>query len=109
MPEAIWKKLKASNLKKITRRKSRKNRSFKKKGKQSRVRKQRGGDSNLIPFGDKGGVPTGLGGTVTTMSDEGVPLTKSFNNDDNDDNGDNNNDDNGDNNNDNYENNNNDE
>ena len=86
MPEAVWKKLKASNLKRITRRKSRKNRSLSKKGKKYRVRKQRGGDSNLIPFGDKGGVPTGLGGTVTTMSDEGVPLTKSFNNDNDNDN-----------------------
>ena len=81
MSEAVWKKLKVSTLKKITRKKSRKNRSLSKRGKKSRLRKQRGGDSNLIPFGDKGGVPTGLGGTVTTMSDEGVPLTKSLNND----------------------------
>ena len=66
------------------RKKSRKNRSLSKRGKKSSVRKQRGGDSNLIPFGDKGGVPTGLGGTVTTMSDEGVPLTRSLNNDNND-------------------------
>ena len=84
MSEAVWKKIKASNLKKITRKKSRKNRSLSKRGKKSSVRKQRGGDSNLTPFGDKGGVPTGLGGTVTTMSDEGVPLTRSLNNDNND-------------------------
>lgn len=76
MPEAVWKKLKTSNLKKITRKKSRKNRSLSKK--KHRVRKQRGGGSNLTPFGDSGGVPSGLGGTVTTMSDEGVPLTKSL-------------------------------
>jgi hypothetical protein len=78
MPEAVWKKLKASNLKKLTRRKSRKVRSVSKRGKKSRVRKQRGGDSSLTPFGDSGGVPSGLGGTVTTISDEGVPLTKSL-------------------------------
>jgi hypothetical protein len=42
-----------------------------------RVRKQKGGEMSS-PFGDSGGVPKGVGGTITMMSDEGVPVTKSL-------------------------------
>jgi hypothetical protein len=41
------------------------------------MRKQKGGEMST-PFGDAGNVPKGLGGTITTMSDEGVPVTKSL-------------------------------
>jgi len=41
------------------------------------VRKQKGGEMSS-PFGDSGGVPKGVGGTITMMSDEGVPVTKSL-------------------------------
>ena len=78
MLEARWKTLKSSNLKRILRKKSRRNsRSYKK----TRVtkRKQRGGsytDSGTgksMPFGSRD-VPPGFGGAKVGLSDEGVPV-----------------------------------
>jgi len=77
MLEAKWKTLKSSNLKRILKKKSRRNsRSYKK----TRVtkRRQRGGsytDSGTgesMPFGTHQ-APRGLGGTKVEMDSEGVP------------------------------------
>ena len=57
--------------------KTRKKLSRRKTTKRRRMRKQKGGEMST-PFGDSGNVPKGLGGTVTTMSEEGVPVTKSL-------------------------------
>jgi hypothetical protein len=82
MLEAKWKTLKASNLKRIVgkARKAKTSRRILKKSTRRRRyrRKQRGGDGDTVPFGDSDGVPKGLGGTVTGMSEEGVPLTRSM-------------------------------
>ena len=56
---------------------TRKKLSRRKMTKRRRMQKQKGGEMST-PFGDSGNVPKGVGGTVTTMSEEGVPITKSL-------------------------------
>ena len=71
MLEARWKTLKSSNLRKILKRKSRRNsRSYKKM--RMTKRRQRGGSDEGVPFGTHQ-APRGLGGIKVGMSDEGVP------------------------------------